>query len=229
MVRNLLRPSEERHLRFRSAQNFVHRRAIAVNEIQVGRRGPAFEHEPDELLEHDGNFRIRFYQRLVPHEKRAHELQHGNLQGKVERRDDGNRSVRPSQPVRRLAEMVSGNGKSSRQKTYVVACEVFQKLSRHYDLSESLSVGFRRHALNESREEFLHGRFAHLLRQLRADFTVLQVAFRRLEWIMQPALRARRQRSRDFGNLAFGVRLRRDDDDVVLRHRVHHAFSRLPR
>ena len=86
---------------------------------------------------------IRLEKRLVAHVERAHELQHGDLQRKIERRDDGHASVRPAVSGAGLARVVARHSEGARQEAHLIAAKVFEEAPRDHNLARGLGVALR--------------------------------------------------------------------------------------
>ena len=64
---------------------------------------------------------------LVSHVQSAHELQCWDLEREVERRDDGDGAVGPTDPIAGLSHMVSGVAEPTGQETDLIAAKVLYK------------------------------------------------------------------------------------------------------
>lgn len=68
---------------------------------------------------------------LVAHVQSAHELQHDDLQGEVERSDQRHRAVRPTQTLGLLAHVVPGHSESAREEAHLHSdCEGWSRRLR---------------------------------------------------------------------------------------------------
>lgn len=99
---------EERRPGLRLLEDVAHGGAGPVEQVDVRRGHAALDEEPHELLDHEAHAVVDVQQGLVAHVEGAHELQHGDLEGEVEGRDEADGAVRPPQAVAALAGVVAG-------------------------------------------------------------------------------------------------------------------------
>jgi hypothetical protein len=115
-------------------EELAHDLAGTVNEIEGVERGAAGVHETRPLLDDNGDILGGLEHGLVAHVERAHELKDRNLERKVERRDNGDGTVRPAETGGDLTGVVAGDTKGAREKAHLIAREVFQEFARDNDL-----------------------------------------------------------------------------------------------
>lgn len=103
-------------------KDMTHRRARPVQQVHVSRWHPALDQQAHELLDNNADLPVNMEQRLVAHIEGSHELEDRNFERKVERRDEGNRPVRPAHSSGRLAGVVSRDSKATREKADLNTC-----------------------------------------------------------------------------------------------------------
>mmetsp|Transcript_13912 Transcript_13912/g.29726 ORF Transcript_13912/g.29726 Transcript_13912/m.29726 type:complete len:446 (+) Transcript_13912:293-1630(+) len=190
VLRGAAAPGELRGAHGGLLEQRLHDGPVAVDDVHVRRGHAAVVQQPHELLRHQrGGGRV-LSQHLVAHVEGAHELQHGDLQGEVEGRDQPHRPERKAHPLRLLPRVVAWHREAPRQKTDLIAAEVLKKVAGHDHLPDCLLVALGDYSLNTPREEVHHLRLAHLLSGLKRNVSVHKVPLIVLEWVVQPSFRA---------------------------------------
>mmetsp|Transcript_23162 Transcript_23162/g.58028 ORF Transcript_23162/g.58028 Transcript_23162/m.58028 type:complete len:219 (-) Transcript_23162:804-1460(-) len=144
---------ELRHSGARRDEEGLHDAPRCVDEVEVRPGQPAVVQQPDKLLHHGRHPVAGLEGGPVAHVESSHQLQDGDLEGEVERRDDGNRTVRPPVPLRCLPGVVPRRTEGLREEADLIPRKVVEKGPRHRHLRHRLRVALGAHPLDQAGEE----------------------------------------------------------------------------
>lgn len=186
LLRDGVAAGEERVAGLAAQEDVVDDGALAVDVVHVLLRHARRVQHAQELLHGDGDAGVDVQQRLVAHVEGAHELEHGDLDGEVEGRDDGDGAEGEAVPVALLAQVVAGHGEAAGEEADLVPGEVLEEGARYVDLAHRLCVALRRRALDEAGEEVGHRLLRQHGRGAGGDGAVEVVPLHVLERVVHP-------------------------------------------
>lgn len=140
------------------------------------------------LLEREAAPGIGLDQRLVSHEKSAHELKGGNLNGEVEGSDNTHWTKRPSVTSAELTLVVAWNSECLGEEPDLVSAKVLEELASDADFGLSLEPALWNTPLHKPHEVVENGRIVEHLGGLSADLSEHKVAFFVLKGVVETML-----------------------------------------
>mmetsp|Transcript_19716 Transcript_19716/g.55693 ORF Transcript_19716/g.55693 Transcript_19716/m.55693 type:complete len:282 (+) Transcript_19716:979-1824(+) len=186
---NARRSGELSQSHWRVHDHLLRHWSTAVEQIHIRRFHSAIDEKTNELLHNHGHLFGWLQHGLVPHVQGAHQLEHGDFQGKVERSHQCDWSVRPTMPNRHLPVMITGHTERFGQTTHIVPAKVVEERGSHLDFTQGLRVRFWHTLHDGSCKEFCSVRLRKCMPSQPTNLAILHVSIRILQRIVESRLR----------------------------------------